>query len=328
MHMQAGRRGLHGAHDVQVVAAVVARVDAALDADLGGAASLGLDRAPHDLGQVELVGRAAQRLMPATARERTEQAAMPTDVGVGDVAVDDIADHVAVGFAPQGIGRRANLQGIRAPRLEQGGDVRGRRLADLQAARQRLLGRCGQHQGGGCDRRRGRGRLQLRWPLRSRGAAGCPAVGPRQALGIAAPPHMRPQCGVEPGLRIAHMVGVGGQPRHQPVPGIGSEHGQALQRRPWLVRIHMVGRDRRHPAPVVDAGGQQLAEVIGTQVGRRLDRGARTEHQSRHGNGPQVLTQRCLGVVGHAGARMGHEVLHDHLLQVTVAPVQCAQRQQ
>ena len=50
--------------------------------------------------------------------------------------------------------------------------------------------------------------------------------------------------------------------------------------------------------------------------------------QPRDRDRPEVVVERGLRRLGHLGAGLGAEVLHDHLLQVTVALVQLAQREQ
>ena len=54
------RRRPHGPDDVEVVVAVEARVDAALEADLGGAPLLGFHHPLGDVVEIEEVGVAAQ----------------------------------------------------------------------------------------------------------------------------------------------------------------------------------------------------------------------------------------------------------------------------
>ena len=58
--VHAGHGLVHGLGHVQVVVAVEAGVDAALEGDLGGPALVGLDHPPGDLVEAEQVRRAAQ----------------------------------------------------------------------------------------------------------------------------------------------------------------------------------------------------------------------------------------------------------------------------
>ena len=97
---------------------------------------------------------------------------------------------------------------------------------------------------------------------------------------------------------------------------------------PGRLGVDVVGRDGRHAAPVVDAGADQLRQAVGLQVGRRLDVHGRPQHEARHRDGPGVVLQRRLRGAAHARAGLGAEVLDDHLLDVPVALVHVADRQQ
>src|SRR5437764_580812 len=76
------------------------RVDAALQAHLGGAALPRLLAAPDDLVHVEVVGPAAQIFAELALREGAELATEITDIGVVDIAGDNVADGVAIYLAP------------------------------------------------------------------------------------------------------------------------------------------------------------------------------------------------------------------------------------
>ena len=110
-------------------------MDAALQADFGGAALPGLQRAPLDLVEVEIVGPPAQVLRHLAFRERAELAAEVADVGVVDVAVDDVGDRVAARRAPQRIGRRHDMLELGAARREQARRSRPRSSSRPSAAR-------------------------------------------------------------------------------------------------------------------------------------------------------------------------------------------------
>ena len=64
------------------------------------------------------------------------------------------------------------------------------------------------------------------------------------------------------------------------------------------------------------------------QIGRRLEVHRRAEDQPRHGNRPQMLGEIRLGRVRHARAGLGAEILDDDFLNVAVALMQVAQREQ
>ena len=92
--------------------------------------------------------------------------------------------------------------------------------------------------------------------------------------------------------------------------------------------VDVVGRDRRHAAPVVDARPDQAAEGVRRQVGRGLNRHAGTEDQPGARDGPLQVGKRRVRRLRHPRARLGPEVLDDDLLQVPVRVVQIPQREQ
>ena len=97
------------AADREIGRAGIFRVDAALQADFGGAALPGLLAAPDDFVEVEIVGPAAQILAELALREGAELAAEIADIGVVDVAGDDIGDGVARHLAAQPVGGGADF---------------------------------------------------------------------------------------------------------------------------------------------------------------------------------------------------------------------------
>ena len=123
VHVHSRHRLLHGAQQGQIGVAGVGRMNAALQADLGGAAVPGLDRAPGDLVQREVVGPAAQIIAQLSFRECAEAASIAADVGVIDVAIDHVADDVAAGPGAQRVGGGADLLDLRTARREQADDV-------------------------------------------------------------------------------------------------------------------------------------------------------------------------------------------------------------
>ena len=98
--------------------------------------------------------------------------------------------------------------------------------------------------------------------------------------------------------------------------------------RPRCLRVHVVGRDRRHAPPVVDARPDQAAEGVRAQVRRGLDRHVGTEDQPRAGDGPLEVLQRRVGRLRHPRVRLGPEVLDDDLLDVAAPVVEVAQREE
>src|SRR5579863_7740151 len=88
-------RRLDGAANAEIGLAGVIRMDAALKTYLGGASLPRLGRAAHDFLEREVIGRAAQRLVRLALGKGAELATIVADVGIVDVAVDDVADGVA-----------------------------------------------------------------------------------------------------------------------------------------------------------------------------------------------------------------------------------------
>ena len=99
VHVHVGRGGFHGGDDAEIGLARIARPDAALQADLGGAALPGLARAPRDLLEREVVGLLAMAETVPALGEGAEGAAVGADVRVVDVAVDDVGHGVAAARA-------------------------------------------------------------------------------------------------------------------------------------------------------------------------------------------------------------------------------------
>ena len=132
--------------------------------------------------------------------------------------------------------------------------------------------------------------------------------------------HVGCQARVEPGLGQVRRMG--GEPLAQDEPGGCGLRGQHVEVRPGALGVDVVGRQRRHPAEVVDAGGEQrrgLGEV--DQVGRGLHAHPRAHHQPGHGDRGEELVEVDVGGGAHGGVVLGPEVLDDHLLHVPVPPV-------
>src|SRR3954447_11798341 len=109
MHMHA-RKGLFDrAADREIGRAGIFRVDAALQADFGGAALPRLLAAPDDLVQVQIVGPAAQILAELAFREGAELAAEITDIRIVNIARNYIGHGVARYCATQTVGGGADL---------------------------------------------------------------------------------------------------------------------------------------------------------------------------------------------------------------------------
>ncbi len=283
-----------------VVVAREGRVDAALEADLGRASIPGLARPPDDLVERDEVGRATQVRRQPALREGAEAAAEVADVRVLDVPGDDVADLVAAHLAPQPVGRREHALALLAAGLEEadelllpelGGVDRERVPANDERDAAQLAGVPAVLAGepervGRTQRRRQDGRID---PRRRRGSAGTPA-GAARARARAT-------------RRLGEPVAVG----------------------PWRLGVHVVDRHGRDAAPVVDAGVEKARKVVVGEVRRRLDGDVVRQQQPCHRDRPEVVVEARLGVRGHARARLGTEVLDDHLLEVAVPLVQGSQ---
>ena len=114
--------------------------------------------------------------------------------------------------------------------------------------------------------------------------------------------------------------GVDGKARRQHVARLLGRRPQRVEGRPGALGVHMVGRDRRDAAPVVDAGAQQGPQVVG-EIRRCLDVHLGRQHQPGHADGPQEIVGRARGDAGHGGAGLGQEVLDDDLLDLAEARV-------
>ena len=67
---------------------------------------------------------------------------------------------------------------------------------------------------------------------------------------------------VDPRRTRLHVRRLRGQPLHQVVAGLGGDGGQLVQRRPRPLRVDVIRGQRRHPAPVVDAGADQRQALV------------------------------------------------------------------
>ena len=75
---------------------------------------------------------------------------------------------------------------------------------------------------------------------------------------------------------------------------------------PGPLGVHVVGRDRGDPAPVVDAGVQQRGQVVG-EVRRRLDVHLGRQHQAGHRDGPEQVVRRARLGPGHGRPGLGRK---------------------
>ena len=125
---------------------------------------------------------------------------------------------------------------------------------------------------------------------------------------------------VEPARRLVGEGRVDGQAGGERVAGRLGGLAQNVECGPGPLGVHMVGRDRRDAAPVVDPGVEQRAEVVG-EIGWRLHVDVGRQHEPGRGNGPHQVLGRTGRRLEHGRARLGQEVLDDDLLDVPVAGV-------
>ncbi len=194
VHVHRRHRPLHRAQDGEIGLAGEIRMDAALHAHFGGAALPGFHRAAGDLVEIELIGPAAQMLIGPPLGEGAEAAAIGADIGVVDVAGDDIGDIVPRHLAAQLVRRLADELRLRAPRLEQPDDGV---LAEHPAG-EHAVERGGQR---GVRRHRGR-RRPFDDALLARRGAHPPAALLRQPAAIGAAQRIRRDLGIEPALSL------------------------------------------------------------------------------------------------------------------------------
>ena len=158
----------------------------------------------------------------------------------------------------------------------------------------------------------------------SAGLAGVPAVVAGEPERIGSAQRGRQHGRVDP--HAGEVARVHGQPRRQLEPTSARRLGEPVAFGPRRLRVDVVDRHGRDAAPVVDPGIEQAREVVVGEIRRRLHGDVVREQQPRRRDRPEMVVDARLGVRCHARARLGAEVLDDHLLQVAVALVERAER--
>ena len=297
-------------------------MDAALQADLGGAARVGLDGASRDLVHAQEVGGAAQVLRELALREGAEAALEVADVRVVDVPADDVGDPVAGALEAAPVGSRGEQLDLGPACREQ------RRRVVLVEQRARLGALEGALEGGG-DPADG-----LRTPARPPGGrrlgdgARRPALAPREPEPVGGGERRAARVPGEPGLGVGEELGIDREARQEGAPRRGAGRLEPRDVRPGRLGVHVVGRHGRDAAEVVDAGCEQRGELLAREVRRRLHRDLGRQHEARDRDRPEVIVERGLRRLGHLRAGLRAEVLHDDLLQVPVLGVQVAKGDQ
>ena len=318
VNVHVGRRRLHRAGYRDVGLAGVIGMDAALETDLGRAPIPGLAHAPRNLFEVEVVGRSAQPCARPSLGESAEPAGVRADVGVVDVAVDDIGDGISGDLAPHRVRRFHD-------RIEPAA-ARGEKVGDLAVVQAPPRGRLVEHgnQIVDSDRRRRDTRFRRRILRHSRP----PALLPREAFRIDRPSHRRRERPIEPAIGFEGVSRVDREAFHENLARGGAAPGERFDLRPGRLGIDVVGRDRRDPAPVVEARRDQIGVCLGAQIGRCLDAHRRAEHDTRGGDGPGEVFRGRLRRVGHPRSWLRPEILDDDFLDMPVLALDIGDREQ
>ena len=288
----------------------IIRMDAALQADLGGATVPGFLRAAGDFLHREIIGRAAQGFVGFSLGKRAELAFVVADIGVVDVTVDDVTDHVTADGAAKRVGRACYVGIIDIAGGKQAHDFGFVEPASVRRAiddaAQRRIDLAGKH---------GRGLGDCR-------VAGRPVIVAGEAVGIDHAADNAGEFGRQPGVRIARVGRIDRQPRHQDFADIRRALRQNIQFRPGCFRIDVIRRNRGYAPPIINAGGDQAFIVRRGKVRRCLQVHRRAKDQAGGGDGPKQIIQIGFFGVGALGVRLGAEILHDHFLDVTVLGMQ------
>src|SRR3979409_1483094 len=104
MDMDVGLCRLYRLQDVEIRLPRIARMNSALQTHFGRAFGGGFPRARGNLLERKVVTAIARSALSRGFGKSTETAAITADVGVVDVAIDDVGDRVAADSAPQFIG--------------------------------------------------------------------------------------------------------------------------------------------------------------------------------------------------------------------------------
>ena len=321
--VQVGAGVFHRAQDRDVGLAGIGRVDAALQAHLGRALGHRFARTLGDFLEVEIVGFVAKARLAAGLGKGAERAGVRADVGVVDVAIDDVGHLVAHRRCAQAVRRLDDRLRIRAARGEERGDVRLVQLVAVCRAAEDLPQfeprRAFVSEAERPIRAAGHRLRHARAPLAVAGKA--LAVGKAQDGGT----HRR----VEPAVVVArHEARVDREPRGQRQARLGADALQPLDLGPGGFGIDVIERDGADPAPVVDPRLDDLRKALVVEVGRHLYRYLGRQDQARGGNHAQEVGLASLGRGGHLRARLGAEVLDDDFLDVPVRGVHVADREQ
>ena len=232
------------------------------------------------------------------------------DVGVIDVAIDDVTHRIATGFASQGIGGGADCIDFGAASREQLQDVRRRQLLACEWTSQHRIERGDAPVA----------REQLHPRRRLGGYAGHPLVVAREAARVGCDQNRSAHRGIRPGVELLNIVRIDGKSLGQHFARGPRLSRESLDRRPWLLGIDVVDGDGRNAAPIVDACVDQFDEPALGKVRRCLDAHPRTENDARNRDRPAQFVDRCRGRTLHARAGLRREALDYQFLDVAMVP--------
>ena len=100
-----------------------------------------------------------------------------------------------------------------------------------------------------------------------------PAAVAPEPLSVACREHRAPQPRIDPPLGVGHVAWMERKSRRERLARRLGGARKLREVRPRRLRVHVVGGDRRHPAPVVEPRLDQAGEHPRAQVRRRLDAG-------------------------------------------------------
>ena len=262
-----------------------------------------------DLVEVEIVGPAAQVLAELALGEGAELAAEVADVGVVDVAVDDVADGVAADLARAARRPRAQTASKSSPRAcEQRDDVG---FVERRAARPRDRGS-----------RSSARRLPARPRARRRVGGGASAPGDQASVAREALARRSARstgvrsAGVEPALRVARVGRIDRQPLDQHLAGARRSRAASASRcGHGASGLTWSGVTGETPPQSLMPAAISLRQRAGLQIGRRLD----VHRRRRRSRRATAMVQRWSssrgsGASRHARAGLGAEILDDDFL--------------
>ncbi len=248
MDMNVRRGSADGLQQAAIGVAIELGVDTTLHAHFCCAARHRFGGTATDFLVGQDIGRPAQILRPAFGK-CAKGAAVQTYIGVVDIAIDHESHGLARSLRAQDISSLCDARHIGPFCGKQRDDIA--LVKPFARARDDRLDRCrGQRPPFAHDRRRRD--LRTRTPRFDHGQPAC----------IDRATHHRSERTIKPQVRLAGKNGADRQPFDQVTPGRSGRLGQCIEMRPRRFGIHMIGRNRRHAAPVVDPGCQQSGQPV------------------------------------------------------------------